>query len=109
MINHIGKKIKEIKEARGITISEFSRRINCSRENVYGIFKRQSVDTTLLSKIGEVLQHDFFQYFTMGDKNINKISTELEKCKQENQVLKKEVDYLKKINGLLERRKNSSK
>lgn len=59
---HIGQKIKVIVEKRGITVSEFGRRINKSRENVYSIFKRKSIDTTLLESISEVLEHNFFQY-----------------------------------------------
>lgn len=57
---NIGTKIKFVVNKKGISVSEFSRRINKSRENVYSIFKRKSIDTVLLSKIGEVLEHDFF-------------------------------------------------
>jgi transcriptional regulator with XRE-family HTH domain len=61
---HIGKKIREVFESSGMSVSEFSRRIKTSRQNVYGIFKRSSVDTDLLMRIGKALNHDFFKYFT---------------------------------------------
>ena len=60
---HIGslieRKIKEI----GMTNSEFARRIKTSKQNVQDIFTRQSVDTKLLSRISDVLNYDFFEYF----------------------------------------------
>jgi transcriptional regulator with XRE-family HTH domain len=66
---HIGQKIKGVVEKRGMTVSEFGRRINKSRENIYSIFKRKSIDTTLLEKISEVLEHNFFQYHYKAIKN----------------------------------------
>jgi hypothetical protein len=38
----------------------FAKAINKERSNVYNIFKRDSIDTDLLKKIGHVLRHDFF-------------------------------------------------
>ena len=46
-----------------MTNSEFARRIKTSKQNVQDIFTRQSVDTKLLSRISDVLNYDFFEYF----------------------------------------------
>ena len=54
----IERRIKEI----GITKAEFARRIDTTRQNVNGIIRKESMDTSLLAKIGKVLKHDFFQY-----------------------------------------------
>jgi transcriptional regulator with XRE-family HTH domain len=78
---HIGKKIKLVFYKKGMTISEFGRRINKSRENVYDIFKRETIDTELLSNISNILEHDFFQYFTP-------LKNEVVKLKKENFLLK---------------------
>lgn len=60
---HIGKKIQEkLKEAR-YKKTEFADMINVSRTVVYDIFKRKTIDTGLLKKISEVLNHDFFNYY----------------------------------------------
>lgn len=85
---NIGSKIKVIFDKKGMTVSEFARRINKSRENVYSIFRRKSIDTALLTKIGDVLEHDFFQYYTV-------LGAELIKLKEENQTLKEMVKFLK--------------
>ena len=88
---HIGAKIKSMVAKRGISVSEFGRRINMSRENVYSIFKRKSIDTTLLSTICKVLEYDFFLHYT--------------KLFPENQKLKDEVSSLKAMVKLLQGRK----
>ena len=48
---HIGQQVKLVLETRGITVTEFAKRINKSRENIYSIFTRKSIDTGLLAKI----------------------------------------------------------
>ena len=90
---HVGKKIREIFDSKGMTISEFARRINMSRENVYDIFKRKTIDTGLLEIISSILEHDFFQYYSKSTIEIYK--EKLEKLKEENKLLK-EVNKLQK-------------
>lgn len=81
MTIHIGNKIKQVFDKKGMTVSEFGRRINKSRENVYSIFKRKTIDTGLLLKIGDVLEYDFFQHYTG-------LKGEVDKLKKENTLLK---------------------
>jgi len=64
MAIHIGQVIKEALKRRGMTVSEFGRRIHKSRENVYSIFKRITIDTGLLYDISEVLEQDFFLLYS---------------------------------------------
>ncbi|MDP1747566.1 MAG: helix-turn-helix domain-containing protein [Bacteroidota bacterium] len=87
MIIHIGIKIKSIVNKKGMTVSEFSRRINKSRENVYSIFKRKTIDTGLLATISKVLEYDFFQYYTS-------LFSDFQKLKDENNTLKEMVKFL---------------
>jgi transcriptional regulator with XRE-family HTH domain len=88
MTIHIGNKIKTVVTKKGMTVSEFGRRINKSRENVYSIFKRKSIDTALLGTISKVLEHDFFQYYT-------NLTTENQKLIEENSTLKEMLKFLK--------------
>ena len=64
MEQHIGAQIREIVEKRGMTVTEFAKRINKSRENAYSIFSRKTIDTGLLVLIGEVLSFDFFKQYS---------------------------------------------
>lgn len=61
---HIGKKIKEIFEESGLSVSEVARRVKTSRQNIYTIFERRSTDTELLQRVGEALKYDFFQHYS---------------------------------------------
>lgn len=60
---HIGKKIKQQLTLKKLSVPEFASKINTTRNNVYNIFLRQSIDTELLFKICIILNHDFFQYY----------------------------------------------
>lgn len=56
----IGEKIKDVVKRRKIPITEFARKINCQRNNVYDIFHRSKIDIVQLKQISKVLQHNFF-------------------------------------------------
>ena len=56
---HYGQEVKECFLCHGMTVSEFARRINRSRNTVYSIFRREYIDLELLSRISEVLGFDF--------------------------------------------------
>lgn len=60
---HIGSKIKEVFKSSGISVDDFAEMLSYTRQNIFGIFKRKSIDTELLEKIGNKLNHDFFQYY----------------------------------------------
>ena len=61
---HIGNLIKQELERQERTPTWLARKINCARPNVYYIFASQSINTELLLHISQVLQHDFFKYYS---------------------------------------------
>ena len=89
---HIGQQVKLVLETKGISITEFAKRINKSRENVYSIFTRKSIDTGLLSKISEVLEYDFFKPLS---KTFKAMESELQEVKEQNEMLKEYTSFLK--------------
>ena len=100
-MQNIGEIIKiKIKE-KGIPISEFARKINTNRNNVYNIFRRESIDTFLLIKISKVLECNLFDYFSNTIENNNFVAEKTipynkkEDVKNEVEVLLKEIEYLK--------------
>ena len=121
MAIHIGKKIKEEMQQKGIAVSTFAKKINRSRNVVYDIFERESIDTDLLKKISKVLNCDFFSLYssqkeyshdTVKSFNVNenvvgygKLAEEIKNLQQQNQNLVNEIAYLKKIIALLEVKK----
>lgn len=56
---HIGHLIKEVFDEKGISVTEFARRINCARPNVYSIFERYDIGVEQLIIISEALEHNF--------------------------------------------------
>jgi len=56
---HIGHLIKDVFDEKGISVTEFARRINCARPNVYSIFERYDIGVEQLIDISEALDHNF--------------------------------------------------
>ncbi len=61
MEKKIGQLIRKRLEASNMEVTAFAKAIDKERSNIYDIFKRDSIDTNLLKKIGQVLNYDFFQ------------------------------------------------
>ena len=115
MTIHIGEKIRDRARELRIGPTELGKLINTSKQNIYTIYKRRSLDAELLKKISGALKYDFFLfyipegkwqdpktgYFTRKD--FIKVSDRLENVQQENTVLKKEIEALKEKMKLLER------
>lgn len=59
----IGKIIQKVIKEKRVPVTEFAQKISTNRNNVYNIFRRETIDLKLLLKIGEVLDHDFIQYY----------------------------------------------
>lgn len=57
---HIGELIHSVFLKSGMTVTEFTDKICCARVNYYKIKKKGRLDTDLLKKISEVLNHNFF-------------------------------------------------
>lgn len=116
MEEKIGERIKSVFDASQIKLKDFAEELGVARQNIYRIFEKDSIDSDLLMKICQVLNHNFFQYFespnlnrrdsrdTSGNKELDDVQKELESYKNELRLAKKEIDYLKKIIELMEER-----
>lgn len=121
MAIHIGKKIKEELYKQGLSISTFAKKINRSRNVVYDIFERESIDTALLNKIGVVLRTDFFSIYSeqkeykkdgvvpavvRDEKSLyNPATDQIKLLEKQIEILQNEISYLKKIIALMEEKK----
>jgi hypothetical protein len=115
---HIGKKIKEELYRQNYSVTLFARKINRTRNVVYNIFERESIDTELLNKIGKVLNCDFFSLYSAQkeysmdsiktfysrepEQHYGKQAEEIERLQQVVKAQANEIMLLKKINLLLE-------
>ncbi len=56
----IGQLIKEELNAQERSVSWFARKLCIDRSNIYRLFQKNSIDTSLLTRISLVLNKDFF-------------------------------------------------
>ena len=61
---HIGQLIQEQLKKDQRSVGWLSRQIPCTRNHVYKLFKRSSLDSELLLRISLVMQFNFFKYYT---------------------------------------------
>ncbi len=122
---HIGEKISEVLAQQHKTKKELGETIGMSTSASTYLTTRKSVDVETLWKISLALKFDFFKHYPVeeeeetsnevqmkgGNENagesadeMKKLKEELEKYRREMQLQKVEIQYLKKINELLERK-----
>jgi transcriptional regulator with XRE-family HTH domain len=100
---HIGPRVQEVFEAKNMKLSELADKLGTVRQNVYRIFKKKDLDTGLLTKISEVLDHNFFHYYKTPENSTDQpADKELDALKTELELSRKEIDYLKRIIVLME-------
>ena len=58
---YIGRIIQAKVDEKGISYSEFARRINCARFSLYNIFNSKSIDIERLLLISEALNYNFLE------------------------------------------------
>jgi len=104
----IGQKIKEVFDSRHMKLTDFADELGTVRQNVYRIFRKRHLDTGLLLKISQVLHHNFFEYYverqedSMSNENLTALKTQASDFREQLELSKKEVDYLRKIIRLME-------
>ncbi len=98
----IGEKVREVFEARNMKLAEFADRLGTVRQNVYRIFKKKDLDTGLLIKISEVLNHNFFHYYRTAEPGSDAANREIEEYRNQLSLTLREIDYLKRIINLME-------
>lgn len=78
------------------------KKINIDSRNIYNIFKRKSIDTELLEKIGEILEYDFFKHYT--SKKLENVDSEINVVSEPSNIYttNAEIKRLSKRNELLE-------
>ena len=106
MEKKIGQIIEERLKAQNVNVTKFAQALNTDRTNIYDIFKRESIDTNLLKKIGQIVGYDFFQdllepetvkEIVLKHSITNKVYVELNLTEEEIQALGIENKVVKKL------------
>lgn len=113
---HIGKKIKEVLDKSHLTVVDFAKKISITRDGAYKIFEKEQINTALLGKISDVLQHDFFSYYAVpANFKENKINygyatkVELAELADSIKLLSQQIESLQKQLLVKPRSRKSSK
>ena len=61
---HIGHLIHEQLRKDQRSVGWLAREIHCTRGNLYKIFNKPSLDSTLILAISKAMQFNFFQYYS---------------------------------------------
>lgn len=61
---HMGQLIQDQLKKDQRSVSWLAKQIPCTRNHVYKLFKRDSLDGDLLLRISIVMHFNFFQYYT---------------------------------------------
>lgn len=106
---HIGKVIEAKAKEQRIGPTELGMMIGTSKQNVYAIFKRESIDTNQLKDISIALKSNLFQhYIDQLPVELKGQTGQLADLKKELADLKEKYSLLKQVNDLLQE-KNKAK
>lgn len=61
---HIGQLIRQELKEQGRSVTWLAKNLNYSRSNVYIIFDKPTLDTSVLMQISKLLDVDFFRYYS---------------------------------------------
>ncbi len=60
---HIGEEIKKVAKIRFSKDIEFAVKLGKSRQNIYDLYKRQTIDVNTLLDVSRVLSYNFFELY----------------------------------------------
>jgi hypothetical protein len=91
MAVHIGKLIAQKAKAKRIGATELGQRLSTSKQNIYAIYKRQTIDTGMLLKFSEILAYNFFSHYEKEKTLAGIYSSEILTLKQDNKQLTQQL------------------
>lgn len=99
---HIGSLIKKRAQELRIGPTELGSKIDTSKQNMYGIYKRKSIDIELLYKISVALNYNFFNHYSdFLNQNYSTINNDFKSDNFSNQNIQDIVNGLKANINLL--------
>jgi hypothetical protein len=101
MTVHIGKIIAQKAKDKELGATALAKKINTTPQNMYTIYKRQTIDTGLLLKLSEALQYNFFIHYEKDKTMIGIAYSETERLEKEITKLKEQLQRTEDKVGML--------
>jgi transcriptional regulator with XRE-family HTH domain len=67
---HIGKLIQDVVKQKKVKPVDLANQLGKTRQNIYDLYSRDSVDVKLLLELSKALNYDFVSLFTLSEKSI---------------------------------------
>jgi len=109
-----GQLVREVFKSTGLSVTELGKRVGTTRQNIYRIFDRKSIDSALLFRLGKAMSYDFYKHFSdyMSDEGIKvnnvdrgvDLQKEVDALKGEVANVSEKYEMLKRLNELLEKK-----
>jgi predicted transcriptional regulator len=93
----IGKVISRVMEEQKVSIASVAKKMGVSKVTVYRMLEKEHLPSERLVQFGELLRHDFFQYFEQHEGAAKQVKELAEQCRVlqgDNELLKKQVERL---------------
>ncbi len=110
----IGELIKNTCYQKGIKAIQLANAIGTTRQNINGIFKRNSIDTIQLLKISNYLNYNFFKHYkvqndesTSENKEIRNLKINIINLEKDLEEAQKEILLLREITNLQRKQLNT--
>lgn len=66
---HIGNLISKVLEEKDISVTELAKQLHTDKSNMYKILHKAHIDTELLYRISQILDHNFFLEYCQYENN----------------------------------------
>jgi transcriptional regulator with XRE-family HTH domain len=94
---HVGKMVETAMENKHITKAELARRLDVHPIGINRYLRQATLHAALLWKIGQVLNHNFFEELSLQFPLVKEVSVEETLKKQVEDLQKKENELYKKL------------
>lgn len=61
---HMGSIVRKVALEKGVTFASIAKKIDIGATAMTAVFKKPHIDSGRLKQLSEILDHDFFQYYT---------------------------------------------
>ncbi|MHB8260725.1 MAG: hypothetical protein ACYDCN_14010 [Bacteroidia bacterium] len=103
---HIGQMVKQRMLQLQMKPTVFAKQLGVSYKHVQQLYNRQEYHCTLLRKVSQVLEYDFFQHYTsVNAMQLETLNKKIEVLEKENASLKYENKLLVQANNWLSKGK----
>lgn len=103
---HIGQMVKQRMLQLQMSPADFAKALGIHYKTVQTFYNRKEYHCTMLRKVSQILDYDFFQHYTPGNiLQLEALNKKIDELQKENAILKRENGLLVQANNWLSKGK----